>query len=182
MSGNTDISSFIVGGADKEKKDDDECIEKCIKKSVKKSVIAVIIVLIIFNIIQIILYIAISSYYNNNYNTNSIPPPSVFNNKIGRGVKKFFGNKESMQSNENSVYTDELSNCGWEVHVLKSCPYCVKQKEVLNKYFPNFTKIHENKDPTIPAVPAWKNSKTGEIRLGLQTYENIKEMISTCSQ
>lgn len=176
MHSNTDISNFIVGGNDTSDNKKDKCIESCINKAVKKSLVVMFIVIIIINLISIIFYTAASNYINKFYNNKN----DKFKPNIGGSIKNYFGTRKSnMITSENSVYDkNPLRDCGWEVYVLDSCPYCVKQKSILTEHFPNFRDIYKNNDPNIPAVPAWKNKNTDELRLGLQSYEELQKMIA----
>lgn len=69
---------------------------------------------------------------------------------------------------------DGLTQCGWKVVVSQTCPYCIKQKEILNQYFPTFN----NFDYTtpMPSVPTWINTKTNDIKQGLQSYDTLLNM------
>jgi len=70
---------------------------------------------------------------------------------------------------------DKLTECGWEVYVTDTCPYCIKQKDILTQYFPKFDKIYTDKPAN--AVPTWYNVNTKETKVGLQSYESLLSMI-----
>lgn len=69
---------------------------------------------------------------------------------------------------------DPLTKCGWEVRISPTCPWCVKQKQILSQYFPTFKNIYT--DRPAEAVPTWVNSKTGQKVPGMQTHEKLLEM------
>lgn len=66
---------------------------------------------------------------------------------------------------------DPLGDKGWEVIVTDTCPYCVKQKKILQEYFPTFKNIFNNKSANV--VPTWRNTKTGEVVEGMLSYERL---------
>lgn len=70
---------------------------------------------------------------------------------------------------------DKLEQCGWELYISMTCPYCIKQKNILTQNFPKFTKIYTDKPVNV--VPTWYNTKTKQKREGLQTYEDLLNMI-----
>ena len=85
---------------------------------------------------------------------------------VAEGFKRsHFGSTEQM---------DPLTKCGWEVIVSPTCPYCVKQKQILSQHFPTFKNIHTDKPAEV--VPTWHNTKTGKKVLGMQTYEELLAM------
>lgn len=69
---------------------------------------------------------------------------------------------------------DPLSKCGWEVIMSPSCPYCIRQKQILERHFPKFDKIFTDKPAE--AVPTWVNTKTGKRIPGMQTYDRLLSM------
>lgn len=71
---------------------------------------------------------------------------------------------------------DKLTYCGWEIYVSPTCPYCVKQKAILAKHFPGFNSIYTDRPAEV--VPTWHNVLTGEKKLGMQTYEQLLDMIN----
>ena len=83
-------------------------------------------------------------------------------------------NQEKIKQ-ENFEDIDPLTKCGWEVIVSPTCPWCIKQKEVLSKHFPLFKNIFTDKPAE--AVPMWVNNKTGDTIPGFQTYEKLLNMI-----
>lgn len=69
---------------------------------------------------------------------------------------------------------DLLSNCGWELYISLTCPYCIKQKHILDQYFPKFNKIFTDKPVSV--VPTWYNTITNQTIPGMQTYESLIQM------
>lgn len=69
---------------------------------------------------------------------------------------------------------DPLTRCGWEVRVSPTCPYCVKQKQILSHHFPTFKNIFTDKPAEV--VPTWVNTKTNQKIPGMQTYEKLLAM------
>ncbi len=70
--------------------------------------------------------------------------------------------------------TDPLTKCGWEVYVTPTCPYCIKQREILSQHFPTFKNIFT--DRPVQAVPTWYNVNTKQSIPGMQSYEKLLEM------
>lgn len=69
---------------------------------------------------------------------------------------------------------DPLTKCGWEVVISPTCPYCIRQKAILNEYFPKFNSFYT--DRPVEAVPTWINTKTGQKVPGMQTVESLQRM------
>lgn len=69
---------------------------------------------------------------------------------------------------------DPLTANGWEVIVSDSCPYCIKQKEILAQHFPTFKNIFNNKPTNV--VPTWRNTKTGQEIPGMLSYETLLQL------
>lgn len=90
--------------------------------------------------------------------------------------KNVVGGEEDSESFKNEHYQDmdPLTKCGWEVYVTNTCPYCVKQKQILNEHYPTFNNIYT--DRPVTAVPTWYNTKTQETKTGMQTYESLLAM------
>lgn len=82
--------------------------------------------------------------------------------------------KRSHFDNEPKTEMDPLTKCGWEVIVSPTCPYCVRQKQILAHHFPTFKNIYDNKPAEV--VPTWVNTKTGRKMPGMQTYEQLLAM------
>ena len=77
---------------------------------------------------------------------------------------------EEFKQKEN---VDPLTKCGWEVIISPTCPWCVKQKQILDQHFPTFKNIYTDKPAD--AVPLWVN-KNGNKIPGFQTYEKLMSM------
>lgn len=75
---------------------------------------------------------------------------------------------------ENTENMDPLTKCGWEVYVSPTCPYCVRQKQILEHHFPTFKNIFTDKPAEV--VPTWYNTKTHAKVLGMQTYDKLLSM------
>jgi hypothetical protein len=73
-----------------------------------------------------------------------------------------------------AVPEDPLTAGGWEVIVSDSCPYCIKQKEILAQHFPTFKNIFNNKPANV--VPTWRNTKTGQEIPGMLPYETLLQL------
>lgn len=69
---------------------------------------------------------------------------------------------------------DPLTRNGWEVRVSPSCPYCIKQKEILSQYFPTFKNIFTDRPANV--VPTWVNSRTGKEVPGMLQYEDLLQL------
>lgn len=90
------------------------------------------------------------------------------------------GSTERMESFEDTKPfiedVDKLTKCGWEVHVRPTCPYCIRQKSILEQHFPKFKNIFEDRPAEV--VPTWYNTKTGQKIPGMQTPEKLSQMAS----
>jgi glutaredoxin len=71
----------------------------------------------------------------------------------------------------NKQYTSE-----WIVYMSRSCPFCIKQKAILDKDFPNFNNIKYDGDVSV--VPTWYNTTTQEYKYGLQSKDTLSSMLS----
>lgn len=135
------------------------------------------IVLIIIGII-ITIYIAQKYIFTNNNIINQTDQTQ--DNYITNQTDQIQNNyiNPSMPPKRQS---DPLGDAGWEVIVTDTCPFCIKQKEVLNKYFPNFKNIYNNKPASV--VPTWVNSKCFDKnnpteKLKIQGYQDYQKLIN----
>ena len=140
-------------------------------------------ILIILIIILVLVLVTIGYSINNSCNSdNSRRNSDKFNlyNRFKIGGKKVkFAQKE---------------DSGWQLYMRKGCPHCVHQKAEL-KNFTNYIEyapggaIVENRinpgedilpfgSPQLRGYPAWRNIKTGEIKMGKQNVFNLTPQIS----
>lgn len=71
---------------------------------------------------------------------------------------------------------DPLTKCGWQCYVKAGCPHCDNQKNLLSRMYPSFTNFIN--DSNTVAVPTWRNTITGQEKIGFQSEAQIKAMAS----
>ena len=120
--------------------------------------------IIIYAIMIAIIIIVVYMLINNN---NKSDMTKLREHNISR-------RQERMLENKLESLIDPLEKQGWVVYLSRSCPYCVRQVDMLNKEFPNFHNKHY--DVPTDVVPKWVNTITGEVKPGMQSLDILKHM------
>lgn len=92
-------------------------------------------------------------------------------------------------NDDTDVSMDDIANNitanGWILYSTTTCPHCVEQKDVFGDDIERIVVINcdVSEDAynqcianNITGVPAWINSVTGEVRVGMQNVDNLIEM------
>lgn len=74
-----------------------------------------------------------------------------------------------------------LASRGWAVYSLPTCPACRLQDQILGDPHYGRRNVCGGRDqvgacPSLPAFPFWFNELTGEMREGVQTRAELREM------
>ncbi len=70
-----------------------------------------------------------------------------------------------------------LAAAGWVLYTLPGCGYCARQLEALGvETYPAQVVCGRGRCAGVGAYPTWKNTRTGEVRTGLQTAQQLGQM------